>query len=235
MSRGFKITLAVLAVAAAAGVYIAGHKTVLSRFSGAKSVADRIEETQAAFDRELAPRLTGAGLGLKPESVTLFFKDQKVLHLYAGQDVKRLKLIKSYKVTAASGQAGPKLREGDRQVPEGLYRIESLNPNSRYYLSLRVNYPNAEDRAQAGREGRTQLGGDIMIHGSRVSIGCIAIGDEAIAELFHLAAVSDYSRWRLLLAPTDFRSQPFPRDVLAAAPWMKNVYDNLKTALAELP
>jgi murein L,D-transpeptidase YafK len=71
----------------------------------------------------------------------------------------------------ASGKAGPKLREGDGQVPEGIYRIDGLNPNSSYHLSLKLNYPNDFDLEQARTEGRTELGGDIFIHGKAVSIG----------------------------------------------------------------
>ena len=75
--------------------------------------------------------------------------------------------------------------EGDKQVPEGFYRIELLNPNSRYHLSLRVNYPNADDieRAREDRRDLLNLGGDIMIHGGAESIGCIAIGNPAIEHL----------------------------------------------------
>ena len=76
-----------------------------------------------------------------------------------------------------SGRLGPKLKEGDRQVPEGLYRVESLNPNSRYHLSLRVNYPNEQDKSYGRLDGRNNLGTDIMIHGKDCSIGCLAMGD----------------------------------------------------------
>ena len=60
---------------------------------------------------------------------------------------------------AFSGTLGPKLREGDGQIPEGIYGIGYLNPNSSYYLSLKVTYPNASDRARAKKDGRTNLGG----------------------------------------------------------------------------
>src|SRR5204863_8498878 len=63
-------------------------------------------------------------------------------------------------------------------ISEGIYPIESLNPNSRFHLSLRIGYPNAFDRAQAAKEKRTNLGGDIMIHGNSVSIGCLAMGED---------------------------------------------------------
>ena len=64
------------------------------------------------------------------------------------------KLIHRYSVLAASGVAGPKLRQGDKQVPEGVYGISFLNPSSRYDVSLRVNYPNAFDRQMAAKDGR---------------------------------------------------------------------------------
>ena len=69
-----------------------------------------------------------------------------------------------YPILAASGVLGPKLREGDKQVPEGIYGAEALNPNSKFHLSIRLNYPNTFDRRMAQSDGRTQLGGDIMIH-----------------------------------------------------------------------
>ena len=86
------------------------------------------------------------------------------------------------------GASGPKIQRGDKQVPEGVYGISYLNPNSAYHLSLGVNYPNAFDREMAAKDGRKNLGGDIMIHGKNVSSGCLAVGDEPAEELFVLAA-----------------------------------------------
>ena len=83
-----------------------------------------------------------------------------------------MRMCNSIPVLGMSGKLGPKLGEGDRQVPEGIHRVESLNPNSLYHLALRVGYPNEEDRKHAAQEGRTNLGSDIMIHGKNSSIGC---------------------------------------------------------------
>ncbi len=82
-----------------------------------------------------------------------------------------------------SGQLGPKVREGDRQVPEGFYSITParMNPNSAYYLSFDVGYPNTYDRAL----GRT--GGSIMVHGICSSAGCFSMTDEQIAEIYAIA------------------------------------------------
>jgi murein L,D-transpeptidase YafK len=92
--------------------------------------------------------------------------------------------LKTWPICARSGEVGPKRREGDGQVPEGFYRISSLNPWSSYHLSLRVDYPNRSDRAL----GRRPLGGDIFIHGKCVTIGCLPLGDAAIEELYVIAA-----------------------------------------------
>lgn len=200
------------------------------------SETERLKFAKTRFESHLLPSLKSKGFTHSPKEVVLaFFKDRRVVELYAGNDDRHLELIKTYPVTAASGKPGPKLREGDRQVPEGVYRVESLNPASQYFLSLRVSYPNDDDRKQALDDGRTGLGGDIMIHGKRASIGCIALGDEAIGEIFHLASITSYSRWKLLLAPTDLRSASAPSTVLQRLPWMGNIYDDLQRELQRLP
>ena len=88
--------------------------------------------------------------------------------------------IKTYPMCRWSGQLGPKMREGDRQVPEGFYSITAgqLNPNSSYYLSFNVGYPNAYDKAH-GRGGAL-----IMVHGACSSAGCFSMTDEQIAEIY---------------------------------------------------
>ncbi|HEY0057768.1 MAG TPA: L,D-transpeptidase family protein [Flavisolibacter sp.] len=95
------------------------------------------------------------------------------------------KLFKTYKVCALAGSLGPKRMEGDYQVPEGFYYINELNPKSNYHLSLGLNYPNASDRILSDFE---RPGGDIYIHGSCVTVGCIPIKDDQIEELYILAA-----------------------------------------------
>ena len=95
----------------------------------------------------------------------------------------RYALLKTYPMCRWSGQLGPKTREGDRQVPEGFYPITpgQMNPNSNYYLSFNVGYPNAYDRAF----GRT--GGTIMVHGACSSAGCFSMTDAQIAEIYAIA------------------------------------------------
>ncbi|MCT4622304.1 MAG: L,D-transpeptidase family protein, partial [Schleiferiaceae bacterium] len=81
----------------------------------------------------------------------------------------------------ASGDIGPKRKQGDYQVPEGFYSIDRFNPQSTYHLSLGLNYPNQSDKILSSK---TSPGGNIFIHGSCVSAGCLAITDEWIEELY---------------------------------------------------
>jgi murein L,D-transpeptidase YafK len=198
----------------------------------------RLKQFAYVYEDRVKPTLTRAGLKNDPQrGVLVFYKDSRRLELYAG---KRgvMRFIKSYLVTAASGSHGPKLRRGDRQVPEGVYKVTLLNPNSRFHLSLRLDYPNLHDRLGGRIEGRADLGGDIMIHGKSVSEGCIAIGDEGIEEIFMLAAKTDLSQWKVISSPTDFRIAGKARELalaLARTAWHKQLYDDIESELEALP
>jgi murein L,D-transpeptidase YafK len=94
------------------------------------------------------------------------------------------KLFKTYNVCALAGTMGPKRMAGDYQVPEGFYYINAFKPNSAYHMSLGLNYPNASDKIITNG---TDAGGDIFIHGSCVTVGCIPIQDYQIEEVYILA------------------------------------------------
>jgi murein L,D-transpeptidase YafK len=159
--------------------------------------AATFRQEQARFPRVRAARDTAqprleslfrqAGLSYPPGEIFLrVFKLEGELELWARNDGRApFVQVKTYPVCASSGTVGPKRREGDLQVPEGFYQVSGFNPWSRFHLSLRVDYPNASDRILG--EG-PRLGGDIFIHGSCVTIGCVPLGDGPIAEIY-LAAV----------------------------------------------
>ena len=110
------------------------------------------------------------------------YKDDDELELYAKEKQNEIYTkILSYNICARSGKLGPKRRYGDYQVPEGFYHIDRFNPASSYYLSLGINYPNPSDRKKSNF---SNLGGDIFIHGSCVTIGCLPMTDEKIKELY---------------------------------------------------
>ena len=183
----------------------------------------------------LARKFEAAKTSWPPSRIALVsIKDEKVLDLYARAGKGGWTFIHRYPVLAASGGKGPKLRQGDRQVPEGVYRISALNPNSRYHVSLRINYPNAFDRRMAARDGRTRLGGDIMIHGKNVSAGCLAMGDDAAEELFVLVAEVGTSNARVVIAPMDFRRATASSDPGGPA-WLGTLYKDVDVALSEFP
>lgn len=109
------------------------------------------------------------------------FKKEQLLELWANnKETQKFELVKTYDFCYLSGELGPKRKQGDGQVPEGFYHIDRFNPTSNFHLSLGINYPNSSDRI-LGQKGK--LGGDIFIHGSCVSIGCIPIED-LIKELY---------------------------------------------------
>lgn len=202
----------------------------------AATVEGRVAVYGAAARQRMRPAFEAAGIAYPPGAVALVgLKQERRLEVYAGPRPGELRFVHAYPVLAASGLLGPKLREGDLQVPEGVYRIALLNPNSRYHLSLRVDYPNAFDRRNAAADGRSDLGGDIMIHGNAVSIGCVAIGDVAIEEVFVLAADVGHERVSVVLSPVDLRSAPLPAALAEAHPWSDELYAAIRAALAPLP
>ncbi|MDR0353618.1 MAG: L,D-transpeptidase family protein, partial [Opitutaceae bacterium] len=204
---------------------------VTARVSRPASVRQRLRQYGDAVRSRMEPLFKTAGVAYPAARLAFVgLKEEKRLELWAANPEGPMRLVKTYPIKAASGGPGPKLREGDRQVPEGIYAIESLNPNSRYHLSLRVNYPNAFDRARAKEENRANLGGDIMVHGKAVSIGCLAMGDEAIEELFVLAALTGAKNIEVLLCPRDLRARACSPPGNAPA-WTALVYQNLQTAL----
>src|SRR6266478_3313693 len=200
--------------------------------SGANTVHGRVEQYGDAASRRWAPYFKRAGIAYPPQAVTLIgLKEEKTLEVYAAGTNGSFQFIRSLPVLAASGNLGPKLREGDLQVPEGIYGIEALNPNSAFHLSLRVNYPNQDDRARAKEDKRSRLGGDIMIHGKAVSAGCLAMGDEAAEDLFGLAALAGLFNITVILSPLDFRVRDLPQMPAGAPRWTAELYATIKAAL----
>ncbi|HXT07912.1 MAG TPA: murein L,D-transpeptidase family protein, partial [Roseiarcus sp.] len=124
-------------------------------------------------------------IGTTASAPVLFraYKKEAVFEVWKQKTDGQYALLKSYPMCRWSGQLGPKKREGDRQVPEGFYKITpgQMNPNSHYYLSFNVGYPNAYDRAW------DRTGADIMVHGICSSAGCFSMTDPQIEEIYAIA------------------------------------------------
>lgn len=129
------------------------------------------------------------------------FKKEAEIEVWKMRSDGRYAHLKTFPLCRWSGQLGPKTRQGDRQVPEGFYAIapSQMNPNSAYYLSFNVGYPNAYDRAW-GRSG-----GDIMVHGACSSAGCFSMTDKQIAEIYAIARSALAGGQRSI----QFQSYPF--------------------------
>lgn len=200
----------------------------------AATTAERIATYGEAVKARLSPAFAAQIVVYPPPRLTLIgLKSEKRLEVWAPDASGQPRLLKTYPILAASGSSGPKLREGDGQVPEGLYAIASLNPNSRFHLSLRIDYPNSDDRRRAQSDGRAQLGGDIMIHGSNVSIGCLAMGDPAAEELFVLAALTGPANIQVILSPVDFRKEASVKIPAGQPAWVAERHAQIKAELSK--
>lgn len=193
---------------------------------GQRTVAEVIASVGPDARNRMSSYFSGAGVAYPPSEVTLLaIKDAAQLEVWAGSEANPT-FIHRYEIKALSGVSGPKLREGDRQVPEGFYQIELLNPNSNFYLSMKLNYPNSFDLINAKAEGRSQPGTNIFIHGKALSVGCLAMGDEAIEELFTLVHDVGLTSVQVVIAPTDPRVAPI--SVGANSAWVTELYRALE-------
>lgn len=158
---------------------------VLALFSACRSGAADLKEVRKRRAGDVKALVEKAGLTYPAQELYLrAFKKERKLELWASAKGQPMTLVKTYDFCAASGDLGPKRREGDLQVPEGLYEISQFNPGSNFHLSMKVSYPNASDRV---RSDAKQPGGLIYLHGDCASIGCIAIENGPIEEVYLLA------------------------------------------------
>lgn len=175
-----------------------------------------------------------AGIAYPPKEIALLaFKHEQKIELWAQNPSQRWVHVHDYRLTAFSGRLGPKLKENDGQIPEGIYRLVSFNPFSSMHLSLMINYPNEFDKRMGQQEKRSRLGNNIFLHGKNVSVGCLAVGDAAIDQLFTLSRRVGLDHIRLIIAPNDLRKQK-PKTMMQGQPiWLSTLYRDIQHALRE--
>lgn len=157
---------------------------------------ERVRQAKADKETLLQKEFETCGLSYPPKNIFIrIFKHEAQLELWV-KEGEQYELFKTYPFCYASGKLGPKRKQGDLQVPEGVYYIDRFNPFSNFYLSLGINYPTQEDRKLAHSN---DPGGDIFIHGDCVSIGCVAITDDLIKEVYWLAALAKSSGQQKIL------------------------------------
>ncbi|MCG9128876.1 L,D-transpeptidase family protein [Candidatus Poribacteria bacterium] len=146
----------------------------------------RVKIAYQEKDNQLRNLFEKQGYKYPPQNIYIrIFKDEQILEVWTKTNTNATyKKVCNYEFCASSGQLGPKRQEGDLQIPEGFYYIDRFNPNSNFFLSLGINYPNESDKI-LGVKGN--LGGDIFIHGGCATVGCIPITDDKIKELYWLA------------------------------------------------
>ena len=134
----------------------------------------------------LQDRLEARGFRFGAPAFIRIFKKEEILEVWLQKDSGEYALFLDYPICIYSGELGPKTREGDKQSPEGFYTVgrEAMNPNSQYHLSFNLGYPNAYDRAHG------YSGSLLMVHGKCVSIGCYAMGDRQIEEIYTLVGAA---------------------------------------------
>lgn len=210
------------------------YMPVLNKLKGSETVESRLEDIQENVWNRLEKNLGIAGYktDFPKEIIIAAFKEERILQVYS-KDYHKIQLIKEYPFTAFSGELGPKLKEGDRQIPEGIYKVEYLNPNSSYYLSIKVNYPNEFDQSKTELTNISDMGGDIFIHGKSATIGCIPIGDQAIEEVFLLTQKAMNNNVKVIISPRDFRvNSNYPK--IEGIDWEKELYEIINNELKTL-
>jgi len=187
---------------------------------------------EESAESRLIPYFNHAKVHFPPKQIALLaFKKEQRVELWAKNHDNRWHFIRIYPLKANSGGPGPKLRQNDRQIPEGIYQIIVLNPFSAWHLSMKINYPNAFDTRHAILDGRSHLGGDIFIHGGHGSAGCLAMGDRAIEELFTLVSLTGKNHVKVIIAPNDLRHAKPVKIPHRHPNWVAILDNNLHEAL----
>jgi murein L,D-transpeptidase YafK len=192
--RGLLASAAIAAVVALAGCNTDGTTTAVNG-----------RHMQPLSDKMLT-EIENKNMAKESPILVRIFKEESEFEVWKQDRDGQFALLKTYPICRWSGELGPKIKQGDRQAPEGFYTITPglMNPNSNYYLAINTGFPNAYDRAN----GRT--GAFLMIHGDCSSAGCYAMTDEQIAEIYALARESFFGGQKSFqIQAYPFRMTPF--------------------------
>jgi murein L,D-transpeptidase YafK len=196
--QGKHRVLALLTVVALALPWESAHaqhmdKDFLGQQKQFARVRGALQHKAETLDRSLATQ------GLKRDELNILivaYKAEAQLELYAKQtNATRYQKLAAWPICRVSGKLGPKRRQGDRQTPEGFYRIDRFNPASNFHLSLGVDYPNAADKLKTRA---ADPGGEIFIHGSCVTVGCLPMRDAVFEEIYLYAVYARDSGQRAI-------------------------------------
>jgi murein L,D-transpeptidase YafK len=238
----FYILTSILLVCSVGSVYGQDDSTSFRNFQFSFG---HVSESWKKYNDTLSKEFKKKNVAYPPKDIYIrAFKSQNEMELWArNNESSEYKLIKTYRICAISGSLGPKRSQGDRQVPEGYYFIDDFNPNSDYYLSLLLNYPNYSDQIM----GKDKLGGDIYIHGGCVTIGCMPMTNDGIQEIYTVcmnARLNGQEYIPVHIFPTrlnkngmNYLNREFPKDPARQQFWaeLKNGYDYFEKTHKLLP
>ncbi|HAT8999067.1 TPA: hypothetical protein JBB03_15485, partial [Legionella pneumophila subsp. pneumophila] len=197
-----------------------------------KAIDKAIKRYGLRVEPQLISYFSKAGVSYPPKEIALLaFKSERKVELWAKNPNQEWTHIHDYPLTGFSGRLGPKLRENDKQIPEGIYKLVNFNPFSSMHLSMMINYPNSFDRQKGYMDGRKELGNNIFIHGKNLSVGCLAVGDLAIDQLFILARRVGLKNIQVIIAPNDLRYQKPSTSTFAQPRWLPELYKQITESL----
>ncbi|HAT8179418.1 TPA: hypothetical protein JA361_08085 [Legionella pneumophila] len=197
-----------------------------------KAIENAIKRYGLRVEPQLISYFSKAGVSYPPKEIALLaFKSERKVELWAKNPNQAWTHIHNYPLTGFSGRLGPKLRENDKQIPEGIYKLVNFNPFSSMHLSMMINYPNSFDRQKGYMDGRKELGNNIFIHGKNLSVGCLAVGDLAIDQLFILARRVGLKNIQVIIAPNDLRYQKPSTSTFAQPRWLPELYKQISESL----
>lgn len=161
-------------------IVLAGSLAIAGCNDTLTSVSNKAEHP---LPKKLVSQMKAQGMSTRSPIMMRIFKEEGTLEVWKQKPNGRYEIVTNYGICKWSGTLGPKFKEGDRQAPEGYYRIypHQMNPNSSYYLSFNMGFPNSYDRSH----GRT--GSNLMVHGACSSAGCYSMTDEQVLEIFAFA------------------------------------------------
>ncbi|HEE0206369.1 TPA: hypothetical protein R6267_000662 [Legionella pneumophila] len=197
-----------------------------------KAIDKAIKRYGLRVEPQLISYFSKAGVSYPPKEIALLaFKSERKVELWAKNPNQEWTHIHDYPLTGFSGRLGPKLRENDKQIPEGIYKLVNFNPFSSMHLSMMINYPNSFDRQKGYMDSRKELGNNIFIHGKNLSVGCLAVGDLAIDQLFILARRVGLKNIQVIIAPNDLRYQKPSTSTFAQPRWLPELYKQITESL----
>lgn len=195
------------------------------------TVPEAIKHYGPSARKTLREQCRAAGIAYPPQRLEMIgLKQERQLLLFGGNGQK---LIAKYPLVSYSGVLGPKLKEGDLQIPEGIYRITGFQSHN--MLALCVNYPNDLDRKNAAADHRTKLGGDILVHGGSHSTGCLVISDDDMEQVFVAAHDVGIKNTALIIAPCDLTRHQPDFSLEKQPTWVPDLYKAIKARLLAYP